>query len=56
MRSVTYGNTIYDRLRKRSYRRYTKEGDYPVDWYEEDHTAYVQGVKDALNAQQEVTV
>ena len=46
---------IYDRLRKRSYRR-TKRIDYVVhgsigitEWTGYDHEAYVAGVRDALN-------
>lgn len=47
---------VYDRLRKRSYRR-TKAIDYVVrdgsigltEWTGYDHEAYVAGVRDALN-------
>ena len=45
---------LYDRLRKRSYRRidkldkHTQHPSYPY-WDVMDHVAYVRGVKDTLN-------
>lgn len=48
---------IYDRLRKRSYRKMRLWSDdfYGLeDWHDhEQHTAYVEGVRDALNAVEE---
>jgi hypothetical protein len=48
---------IYDRLRKRSYRKMRLWNDdfYGLeDWHDhEQHTAYVEGVRDALNAVEE---
>lgn len=54
--------TIYEKLRKRSYRRTQKWGEYlsthaspgepapPPRWMGHQHEAYVQGVKDALES------
>lgn len=38
---------IYERLRKRSYRRWLADG-YTLLWQAEDHDAYIAGVRDAL--------
>lgn len=58
--------TIYEKLRKRSYRASLKWGTYlstpphsgepspPPRWMAFQHEAYVQGVKDALEAAQGV--
>lgn len=42
-------NRIYERLRKRSYRRMrTSEFTWSGDWGSLDHAAYVNGLHDAL--------
>jgi len=42
---------LYDRLRKRSYRKLSSDSETPVEqwWEHEDHEAYIAGVRDALN-------
>jgi hypothetical protein len=48
--------TIYERLRKRSYRKMCHSIENRTDawddywWYVDDHESYVKGVKDALQA------
>lgn len=42
-------STVYERLRKRSYRKYLEyDANFDPSWQEADHKAYVKGVRDAL--------
>lgn len=49
---------IYDRLRKRSYRRMKRAAvqGWPFGdvWMDEDHDAYVDGLRDGLTAVKEI--
>lgn len=44
--------TVYERLRKRSYRRYLRAeyGGVVDNWRVYQHKAYVKGLNDAINA------
>lgn len=64
--SGTVDNKVYERLRKRSYRRSVRwhlalrdhvlgDGEMPRDlWHDGKHAAYVRGVKDALSELREL--